>query len=82
MEAQEVFRRRRETFGKLSIHTSAEKLFAQGVYIHVWVCIECGTEFGSYAMWEKQLREQQQTTPKEITSLASFTHADEGKEER
>jgi hypothetical protein len=74
MEAQEAFRRRKETFGKPCVHTSVENLFAQGVYVHVWVCIECGTEFGSYAMWEKLLRNQQQQSTLKKSYIVEMFH--------
>ena len=53
MEAEEAFRRRRETFGKPCPHTTVEKEYEHGLEIEAWVCSECGSEFGSREVWEK-----------------------------
>ncbi|GAC1653921.1 MAG: hypothetical protein NVS4B12_25820 [Ktedonobacteraceae bacterium] len=63
MEAQEAFRLRKETFGKLCMHRAIEKEYEQGVETKEWVCSECGTEFVSKEVWAKIRRNQPQSIP-------------------
>jgi len=40
-------------------YSTFEKESDQGSDTGTWACVDCGTEFVSYDMWEKLLRNQQ-----------------------
>ena len=53
MEANEAFKRRRETFGQPCMHETIVKEYDQGKDIGIWVCAACGSEFTKRDVWEK-----------------------------
>lgn len=61
MEAEEAFRRRRETFGRPCPHIHVEEEYEHGLATGTWVCSECGSEFRSREVWEKNFAKREKS---------------------
>ncbi len=58
MDAEEAQRLRREWFGKPCRHVQIEKEEIRGREMNEYVCLTCGSEFGSRKVWEKLLQKR------------------------
>jgi DNA-directed RNA polymerase subunit RPC12/RpoP len=67
MDAKEAQCLRKEWFGKPCSHLQIEKEEKQGREMNEYVCLICGSEFGSRKVWEKLLH------TRELQSINSYS---------
>ena len=69
MDAKEAQNLRKEAFGKPCSHLQIEKEEKQGREMNEYVCLTCGSEFGSRKVWEKILQTRKTSSNLESSSL-------------